>query len=79
MNVTPILTNGRLERNNDSWVVRLDTSSPVFAEDLNVKLVLWSDDSEGNESDVERIARIQQLPVEVVAVGLSSEGALFKP
>lgn len=79
MNVTPILSNGRLERDGSSWLVRLDASSPIFAENLNVKLVLWSDDSDGNESDVERIARIQQLPVEVVAVGLSSEGALFKP
>jgi hypothetical protein len=79
MNATPILSNGRLERDGSSWLVRLDSSSPIFAENLNVKLVLWSDDSDGNESDVERIARIQQLPVEVVAVGLSSEGALLKP
>ena len=79
MNATPILSNGRLERDGDSWVVRLDESSPIFAENLNVKLVLWSDDTEGNESDVERIARIQQLPIEVVAIGLSSEGALLIP
>lgn len=79
MNATPILSNGRLERNGDSWLVRLDSSSPIFAENLNVKLVLWSDDSDGNESDVERVARIQQLPIEVVAVGLSSEGALLVP
>lgn len=79
MNVTPITTNGWLERDGSSWLVRLDSSSPVFAENLNVKLVLWSDDTDGNESDVERIARIQQLPVEVVAVGLSSEGVFFKP
>ncbi len=79
MNVTPILSNGRLEQDGSSWLVRLDASSPIFAENLNVKLVLWSDDTDGNESDIERIARIQQLPVEVVAVGLSSEGALFKP
>jgi len=79
MNATPILSNGRLERDGDSWLVRLDASSPIFAENLNVKLVLWTDDTEGNESDVERIARIQQLPIEVVAVGLSGEGALVKP
>lgn len=78
MNVTPILSNGRLERDGDSWRVRLDSSSPIFAEDLNVKLVLWSSDADGNETDVERIARIQQLPIEVVAVAMSSEGALFK-
>ena len=79
MNATPILSNGRLERDGSSWLVRLDSTSPIFAENLNVKVVLWSDDTDGNESDVERIARIQQLPLEVVAVGLSSEGALVKP
>ncbi len=79
MNATPILSNGRLECDGDSWLVRLDSLSPIFAENLNVKLVLWSDDSDGNEGDVERISRIQQLPVEVVAIGLSSEGALLVP
>lgn len=79
MNATPILSNGWLERDGSSWVVRLETSSPIFAENLGVKLVLWSDSADGNESDVERIARIQQLPIEVVAVGLSSEGALLVP
>jgi hypothetical protein len=77
MTKTPILSSGRLERDGDSWLVHLDSSSPIFAENLNVKIVLWSDDTDGNESDIERIARIQQLPVEVVAVGLSSEGALL--
>jgi hypothetical protein len=79
MTGTPILTNGRLEREGGSWLIRLDESSPLFAENINVKLVLWSDASDGNESEVERIARIQQLPPEVVALGLSSEGALFLP
>lgn len=78
MNVIPILSSGTLSRDGNSWIVRLDATSPLLSEGTNVKVVLWAS-GEGSESEVERIARIQQLPPEVVAVALMTEGALLKP
>lgn len=78
MNRIPIHTHGHLTHDGSSWVVRLDNASDLFEEGIKVTLVVWSDSDEGNESEVERIARVQQLPVEVVARALASEGVLIK-
>ena len=76
MSARPIHTKGKLQFINSSWHVVLDEVHPSFEEGMTAELVLWDSRTEGSRSEVEEIARIQQLEPGIVALGLASEGAL---
>ena len=76
MPTRPIHTQGILHKSNSSWQITLNDSHPSYDEGMTVDLVLWDSRSEGGRSEVEEIARIQQLEPAIVALGLASEGAI---
>lgn len=76
MSARPIQTQGKLHFINSSWHVVLSEAHPSFEEGMTAELVLWDSRSEGSRSEVEEIARVQQLEPAIVALGLASEGAL---
>ncbi len=76
MSARPIHTNGTLHKSDSSWQITLSDSHPSYDEGMTVDLVLWDSRSEGGRSEVEEIARIQQLDPAIVALGLASEGAI---
>jgi hypothetical protein len=76
MPARPIHTKGKLHLIESSWHVVLDNAHPSFEEGMTAELVLWDSRSEGGRSEVEEIARVQQLEPAIVALGLASEGAL---
>ena len=76
MSSRPIHTHGTLHRSDSSWQITLSDSHPSYDEGMTVDLVLWDSRSEGGRSEVEEIARVQQLEPAIVALGLASEGAI---
>ncbi len=76
MSARPIQTQGKLHFTGSSWHIVLDEAHPSFEEGMTAELVLWDSRSEGGRSEVEEIARVQQLEPAIVALGLASEGAL---
>jgi len=76
MPARPIHTHGTLHKIDSSWHVVVDEVHPVFEEGMTCELVLWDSRTEGGRSEVEEIARVQQLEPAIVALALASEGAL---
>ena len=76
MSTRPIDTHGTLHKFNSTWQITLGDSHPSYDEGMTVDLVLWDSRSEGGRSEVEEIARIQQLEPGIVALGLAAEGAV---
>ncbi|MEP7235019.1 MAG: hypothetical protein ABI778_06965 [Ignavibacteriota bacterium] len=76
MSARPIHTKGKLQQIDSSWHIVLDEAHPSYEEGMTAELVLWDSRSEGGRSEVEEIARIQQLEPAIVALGLASEGIL---
>jgi hypothetical protein len=72
----PIHTHGTLHKSDSSWQITLGENHPSYDEGMTVDLVLWDSRSEGGRSEVEEIARVQQLEPAIVALGLASEGAI---
>lgn len=72
----PLRSPGTLVKIDGSWYVKLDAEHPTYAANTPVDLILWDRRPGGERSEVEEIARIQQLEPEVVALALSAEGAL---
>ncbi|HYM19920.1 MAG TPA: hypothetical protein VEW28_02835 [Candidatus Kapabacteria bacterium] len=78
MTSRPIHLSGKLVKKGEGWSIALDNADPAFADAMPVRLVLWDDRRTGTRSEVEEIARTQQLDVEIVALALSAEGKLKK-
>jgi hypothetical protein len=76
MSSRPIHTHGILRKKDSSWQIDLTEIHPSYEEGMTVELVLWDSRSEGGRSEVEEIARVQQLEPAIVALGLASEGAI---
>jgi hypothetical protein len=76
MSKRPLRSQGMLERSADGWLVRLEASHPSFADQTPVDVILWDNRAVGQQSEVEEIARIQQLEPEVIALALSAEASL---
>ena len=76
MTTRPIHTEGTLQKIDSSWHIILSEDHPSFETGMNVELVLWDSRPDGNKSEVEEIARIQQLEPSIVALALASEGVL---
>jgi len=76
MPARPIHTRGKLQKIDSSWHIVLDDVHPSFEEGMTAELVLWDSRTEGGRSEVEEIARVQQLEPAIVALALASEGAL---
>ena len=74
MTSRPIHQSGTLKKKDKVWSVELTSSDPSFEEGMPVRLVIWDDRKAGARSEVEEIARTQQLDVEIVALALSVEG-----
>jgi hypothetical protein len=72
----PIHAQGTLQKIDSSWHIILDNDHPSFEEHMKITLILWDSRSEGSRSEVEEIARVQQLAPEIVALALGSEGKL---
>ena len=72
----PIHTQGTLHKVNSTWQISLIDEHPSYEEGMSAELVLWDSRSEGGRSEVEEIARIQQLEPSIVALALASEGTL---
>ena len=72
----PIQLTGIMKRSSTSWQIDVDGEYPSFEDEMNVRIVLWDDRTEGTRSEVEEIARVQQLEPEIVALALASEGLL---
>ena len=72
----PIHTHGTIHKSNSNWQITLNEIHPSYEEAMTVELVLWDSRSEGSKSEVEEIARIQQLEPAIVALGLTSEGVI---
>ena len=78
MSARPIHLQGTLHFAGSSWHVVLENAHPSFEEGMAAELVLWDSRSEGGRSEVEEIARIQQLEPAIVALGLASEGTIIR-
>ena len=65
-----------LRRTGSGWSIDLDTADAAFEDGMSVQLVVWDDRDADSRSEVERIALVQQLPVDIVALELSAEGSL---
>jgi hypothetical protein len=76
MSKRPLLSQGILTRSGDNWIITLSASHPSFADQTPVDVILWDSRPAGSQSEVEEIARIQQLEPEVIALSLSAEGSL---
>ena len=76
MPARPIHTRGVLHHTDSAWHIVLPDMHPSYEDGMNLELVLWDSRAEGSRSEVEEIARIQQLEPAIVALGLSSEGSL---
>ena len=76
MSSRPIHTHGILRKSNSTWQIELAEIHPSYEEGMTVELVLWDSRSQGGRSEVEEIARIQQLEPAIIALGLASEGAI---
>lgn len=72
----PIHSHGTLHKTNSTWHIVLAGDYPSFEEGMTAELVLWDSRIEGGRSEVEEIARIQQLEPAIVALALASEGAI---
>jgi hypothetical protein len=78
MPARPIHTRGKLQMIDSVWHIILEESHASFEEEMTAEIVLWDSRNEGKRSEVEEIARIQQLDPSIVALALASEGALAK-
>ena len=76
MSSRPIHTQGILRKVDSSWHIVLVEAHPSFEDGMTAELVLWDSRTEGGRSEVEEIARVQQLEPAIVALGLASEGSL---
>ncbi len=76
MTTRPIHIRGTLQKSGSSWHILLSEDHPSFEESMPAELVLWDARTEGNKSEVEEIARIQQLEPSIVALALAAEGSL---
>jgi hypothetical protein len=76
MPARPIHTHGTLDKSASSWHIILDELHPSFEKGMTVELVLWDSRNEGGRSEVEEIARVQQLEPAIIALALASEGSL---
>jgi hypothetical protein len=76
MTTRPIHTKGILQKTGASWHIILSEDHPSFEDSMPAELVLWDARSEGKKSEVEEIARIQQLEPSIVALALAAEGSL---
>ena len=76
MTTRPIHTRGILQKIDSSWHIILSEDHPSFEHGLEAELVLWDSRPEGGKSEVEEIARVQQLEPSTVALALASEGSL---
>ena len=76
MPARPIHSHGTLHKSDSSWQITLDESHPSYEDGMTVDMVLWDSRSEGGRSEVEEIARVQQIEPAIVALGLASEGAI---
>ncbi|MEI8134611.1 MAG: hypothetical protein WCH46_05965 [bacterium] len=72
----PIQSDGILHHIDSQWHIVLAESPPSFEENMPVSVVLWDQREAGSRSEVEEIARVQQLEPSIVALGLSAEGTL---
>ena len=76
MPARPIITKGILHKKESSWQITLSDDHPSYEEGMTAELVLWDSRTEGSRSEVEEIARVQQLEPAIVALALASEGSL---
>jgi hypothetical protein len=76
MEVRPQIVRGTLRQEpNKTWI---ELESPVLAmeNDTPLQLVIWDARPAGGRSELEEIARVQQLEIEIVATGIAAEGKL---
>jgi hypothetical protein len=76
MEVRPQFVQGTLRQEpGKSWI---ELESPVNGLESGspLQLVIWDARPAGGRSELEEIARVQQLELEIVAVGLAAEGRL---
>jgi len=76
MEVRPQFVHGTLRQEpGKSWI---ELESPVIGLESGspLQLVLWDARPAGGRGELEEIARVQQLELEIVAVGLAAEGKL---
>jgi hypothetical protein len=76
MNVRPRNSDGFVRKLGEKFVIELSAPFPDLEADAPVQVVFWDTRPVGARSDIEEIARVQQIELEVVAKGLSAEGAL---
>ena len=76
MNVRPRNSEGVVRKLGEKFTIELSAPFPDLEEGTPVHLVFWDTRPAGARSDIEEIARVQQIDLEVVAKGLSAEGAL---
>ncbi len=76
MEVRPQFVLGTLRQEpGKTWI---ELESPVEGLEIGspLQLVIWDARPAGGRSELEEIARVQQLELEIVAVGLAAEGKL---
>jgi len=81
MTERPHLASGKLRKQDGKWLIELDESTSGLAitgleDKSDVRLVFWDSRPVGSRGEVEEIARVQQLEIEIIATGLAQEGAL---
>jgi hypothetical protein len=76
MNVRPHQSAGIIRKSGDQWLIELPDKISGVEEGTPVRIVFWDDRPKGGRSDLEEIARVQQIEIEIVAKGLSAEGAI---
>jgi hypothetical protein len=67
---------GKLVRHDAKWLIELATVPEGLEEGMSLGLVFWDKRPDGERSEFEEIARVQQLEIPVVSHGLSASGSL---
>ncbi len=76
MEVRPQFVQGTLRQTPDRTWIELESPIEAMEDSTPLQLVMWDARPGGGRSEVEEIARVQQLDVEIIAIGLAAEGRL---
>ena len=67
---------GKLARKGDRWLIELNDQPVGLDEGTRVGVVVWDRRQDGERSELEEIARVQQLEIPVVSHGLLASAAI---
>ena len=67
---------GKVIRQDAKWLIELANWPESLEEGMRLGLVFWDKRQDGERSEFEEIARVQQLEIPVVSHGLGASGSL---